>query len=152
MNGVPTIVAETIAAGHWAEFQALLAAAGLPAAESGPAAVYRRYRTQVGRTVGFGGVAGSGPDRLLRSIVVAPDFRRRGFGAGLVRDLEHVAAGGGATRLHLLTTTAAAFFERLGWEPRERMTAPVAIAITTEFSVLCPARARYLVKRIAGGI
>jgi amino-acid N-acetyltransferase len=126
-----------------------LAEARLPAAEFGPEARYHRYVDQSGGTIGFGGVEGAKADRLLRSVVVLPEFRGSGLGGAIVRDLEKLAVEAGCSRLHLLTTTAAPFFEQLGYEPRNRMTAPIEISLTTEFSTLCPASARYLVKSLA---
>jgi amino-acid N-acetyltransferase len=131
------------------EFQEALAEASLPPVEFGSCCSYRRYADEDGRTIGFGGIEGHGPDRLLRSLVVLPEFRGRGYGAEIARDLQSLAAEDGAARLHLLTIAAAPFFEKLGYEPRDRMNAPVDIAVTTEFTTLCPASARYLVKAIA---
>ena len=128
------------------EIRAALLAAKLPAAELTPGAVYYRFADESGRTVGFGGLEGRREDRLLRSLVVLPEFRGAGLGVAMVRELEGFARNAGAKTLHLLTTTAAPFFGRLGWEPRDRMAAPVDIAVTTEFSSLCPKTARYLVK------
>lgn len=131
------------------ELRETLTEAKLPPMEFGAGCSYRRYADADGHTVGFGGIEGQGPDRLLRSLVILPEFRGRGYGALIVRDLESLAAEDGAARLHLLTTTAAPFFEKLGYAPRNRMSAPVSIAVTTEFTTLCPASARYLVKEIA---
>jgi len=130
------------------EIRAALLAAKLPPAELTPGVVYYRFTADDGRTVGFGGLEGRREDRLLRSLVVLPEFRGAGLGVAMVRALEGFAANAGAKTLHLLTTTAAPFFERLGWEPRNRMTAPVDIVVTTEFSTLCPKTARYLVKAV----
>ena len=99
-------------------------------------------------SVGFGGLEGDGPDLLLRSVVVHLDGRRRGQGAALVRALEERAAAFGGERLHLLTTTVAGFFLRLGYAPAARDTAPAAIAATAQFASLCPASAGYLVKTL----
>lgn len=130
------------------ELQEALAQAGLPSAEFGPHAHYRRYSDDAGHTVGFGGLDGAGQDRLLRSIVVLAEWRDRGYGVLIVRDLEAAAAASGATKLHLLTLTAVPFFERLNYQPGDRMHAPIDIAMTSEFSVLCPKTARYMVKTL----
>ena len=74
-----------------------------------------------------------------------PSRRGEGHGRRLVDHLERIAAGP-VERLHLLTTTAAAFFRALGYEPADRETAPAAIAASAEFRGLCPASASYLVK------
>jgi amino-acid N-acetyltransferase len=96
-----------------------------------------------GVKVGYGGLEGTAPELLLRSVVVLPGMRGRGHGRRIVAALEQQAAG---ARLHLLTTTAADFFQRLGYVAAERATAPPAIAGSREFAALCPVTARYMVK------
>jgi amino-acid N-acetyltransferase len=51
--------------------------------------------------------------------------------------------------LWLITTSAAEFFERLGYVKCDRAAVPTAISTTTEFSALCPANADVLVKHLA---
>lgn len=104
-----------------------------------------------GGLVGFGGLEGQGPDLLLRSVVVHPNRRGCGHGAALVHALEAQAAALEGERLHLLTTTAANFFYRLGYAPAAREAAPAAIAATAQFVSLCPASASYLVKPLPAG-
>lgn len=58
--------------------------------------------------IGYIGLVGDGPDRLLRSLVILPHRRGLGLGRKLVTHLERCAAGE-VERLHLLTTTAAPF-------------------------------------------
>lgn len=129
------------------ELAQALDAAGLPNADVGqPGRRFFRYAAAGGEPVGFGGLEGEGPDLLIRSVVVRPECRGGGYGRAIVRDLERQAAALGAARLHLLTTTAAPFFEHLDYRPAERTAAPRAIAATAQFASLCPASARYLVK------
>lgn len=99
--------------------------------------------------IGFIGIEGSGADRLLRSLVVLPSRKRRGFGGLLVAHAEAFARQDGVERLHLLTQTVPDFFRSRGYRPAERATAPVSIASTAQFVSLCPASAAYLVKDIA---
>ncbi len=99
-------------------------------------------------TVGFGGIEGTGPDRLLRSLVVV-DGRGRGRGSAMLALLEDAARGAGAERLHLLTTSAGPFFRARGYSPASRSQAPAEIAGSREFRSLCPASAEYLVKALA---
>ena len=128
---------------------AALALAGLPVADlDRSACVFFRF-TDTGEMVGYGGLEGSAPDMLLRSVAVAPDARNRGHGGRIVAALEHEAAALGAVRLHLLTNTAARFFGQHGYVPAVRNDAPAAIASCDQFRSLCPASAAYLVKRIA---
>ena len=94
--------------------------------------------------IGYIGVEGTGEDRLLRSLVVLPGRRGHGHGAELVRCFEKMLAG--QVRLHLLTNTATDFFRGLGYAEADRAEAPAEIALTQQFSSLCPASAAYLVK------
>jgi amino-acid N-acetyltransferase len=96
--------------------------------------------------MGFVGLEGSGSDRLLRSLVVLPRYRGKGYGGLLVAHVEAFARQNGAERLHLLTIGAAGFFRARGYRPADRATAPAAISGSAQFVSLCPASAAYLVK------
>lgn len=136
---------------------AWLKAAGLPGDDvRAPGRVFYRFDAAVPGDVtdatdaplGFGGLEGSGANRLLRSVVVAPERRGSGVGAALVAALENEARALGTQRLHLLTTTAARFFATLGYCPADRGAAPAPINASREFTALCPASATYLVKTL----
>lgn len=136
---------------------AWLTGAGLPGDDvRAPDRVFYRFDAAApgdgagatGVPLGFGGLEGAGADRLLRSVVVAPERRGSGVGAALVAALEEAARGDGAQRLHLLTTTAARFFATHGYRPADRGAAPGAIAASREFTALCPASATYMVKTL----
>ncbi|MGH8808309.1 MAG: arsenic resistance N-acetyltransferase ArsN2, partial [Noviherbaspirillum sp.] len=90
-----------------------------------------------------------GPDALLRSLAVAHMHRGGGFGARMTSAIEEHARQQGITRLYLLTTTAADFFERDAYQPIDRAGAPPAIQATSQFSTLCPASSTCLFKSIA---
>lgn len=96
--------------------------------------------------VGTGGVEVHGRDGLLRSVVVEDSFRGRGEGATICDALEDDARREGVETLYLLTTTAAAFFRRRGYETVAREDAPSDIRETTEFADLCPASATCMAK------
>jgi amino-acid N-acetyltransferase len=94
-----------------------------------------------GRLVGAIGLQRAGSSMLLRSAVVAPDWRNRGVGSLLARTaLEH-ARKDQPQSLFLLTTTAAGFFARLGFRAIDRTEAPPAIRQTPEYRTLCPSTA-----------
>lgn len=98
---------------------------------------------------GIGGVELHGRDALLRSLAVDEQARGRGCGRALVAALEAYAHREGVCRLYLLTTTAAHFFERLGYRSVARDTAPDAIRAAPEFAALCPASAVFMAKDLA---
>ena len=99
--------------------------------------------------IGFVGLEGEGPDRLLRSLVVLPSRKRQGHGGLLVAHAEAFAGREGVERLHLLTSTVGDFFRARGYRPADRSQAPAAIAATAQFTSLCPGTAIYLVKELA---
>jgi amino-acid N-acetyltransferase len=85
---------------------------------------------------------------LLRSLAVSADSRRNGYGKALVAQAERYARSRGVTGIYLLTTTAAEFFERLGYKKTDRESAPDAIRRTEEFSALCPSSSAFMVKTL----
>lgn len=87
--------------------------------------------------VGIAGVEGRGNLGLLRSFIILPSFRGKGYGRELSGKIMEQARLQGMKELYLLTTTAEAFFKRLGFKKIERESAPMAIRDTTEFRELC---------------
>jgi amino-acid N-acetyltransferase len=102
-------------------------------------------RDEIG-VIGVVGLEVYGQVALLRSLVVANSHAGRGIGRGLVGTAESLAAGLGCPSIYLLTTTAEAFFELLGFRRIERHAAPPEIQKTTEFSSLCPSSATVMAK------
>ena len=99
--------------------------------------------------VGFVGIGGGGPARLLRSLVLLPSRKRQGHGGLLVEHAEAVARRDSVRRLQLLKTTVADFFRTRGYRPAERGDAPASIIGTAQFTSLCPSSAAYHVKDLA---
>lgn len=132
------------------EVEALLADAQLPVADlsSSRSLGLLGFRER-GRLVGVVGVELYGSVGMLRSLVVAPAHRNTGLGMTLVSNAETKAAEQGVESLYLLTTTAAQFFARLGYEAVPRSEAPAAIAATAQFSELCPASSTFMRKVLA---
>ncbi|MGA8205552.1 MAG: arsenic resistance N-acetyltransferase ArsN2 [Woeseiaceae bacterium] len=129
---------------------ALLREAGLPVADlTGAHMRDFFYYGQPSAPVALVGVEFCGPDALLRSLAVAPDRRARGIGSALVRHAENHARGRAVQAIYLLTTDAATFFERCGYETAERDSAPASIRATREFAEVCPGDSTLLVKRLA---
>ncbi len=124
-------------------FIAALTEAGLPTDDL----TSEPFRYFSWEEVAFGGF-GEGADALIRSIVVMPHARGRGHGIVIAESLAGVARDAGVKRLWLLTTSAAAFFEELGWRVVERAAAPLTIAASRQFAGLCPASAALMVRAL----
>jgi amino-acid N-acetyltransferase len=101
-----------------------------------------------GSPTGLVGLELYGMDALLRSLVVAENARSKGLGSSLIDHAEQYAASKSIRSVYLLTTTAEAFFKRLGYERIERSQAPPSIQRTREFAGLCPASSAFMSKRI----
>ena len=94
-----------------------------------------------GAVIGAAGVERYGRFGLLRSVVVTREARSRGAAELLVRDRLAWAGTEGLEAVYLLTTTAARYFARLGFENVERDALPVEIRDSREFASLCPSTA-----------
>lgn len=130
--------------------RALLQAAALPTADLTPAHLPHFFGCgDQTAPQGVVGVELHGEDALLRSLAVAEGARGKGCGRALVARAERHAREQGATRIYLLTTTAAKYFERLGYRPLPRDQAPETIRATQEFASLCPASAAVLAKNLS---
>lgn len=129
--------------------EALLAANALPVSDlRGDPPVVLFGAGADDRLDGVVGLELHGTVALLRSLAVDADARRGGLGMALVAHAEQQAAAHGAQAVYLLTTTAAAFFARLGYRDADRGHAPAAIAATRQFSGLCPASSAFMVKHL----
>lgn len=93
------------------------------------------------KPAGFVGIERYGKAALLRSLVVTPDAKGKGYGAALVRFAAEQASDTGISELWLLTNTAAPFFTYLGWRLRARSDAPQDLQTSGEFAGLCPSSA-----------
>ena len=91
--------------------------------------------------IGCAGLERYGAAALLRSVAVAEGERNSGLGKQLVRRLLEQARAEGVESIILLTTTAAAFFQKLGFTTISRAEAPQAVQCSVEFQEACPASA-----------
>jgi len=89
-----------------------------------------------------------GDGALLRSVAV--DSRRQGQGLGhqLTEAALQLARTHGAEQVFLLTTTAEAFFRRLGFETIARDAVPASVQASIEFQSACPASAIVMRRRL----
>jgi len=128
---------------------AVLSAASLPTQDLGePGREFFAFRDPRGTLVGYGGIEVLGRDALLRSVITVPEMRDRAYGAAIVDRMLALAVRRGVRTLYLLTTTAAPFFERLGFAAIDRADAPPAIAGTAEFATYCAASAVLMRRRL----
>jgi amino-acid N-acetyltransferase len=91
-----------------------------------------------GVIVGAEGIETYADAGLLRSAVVDPRWRGRGVGDALTRDRLDWARSRGLREVYLLTTTAADYFPRHGFERVARHSAPPAVQRSREFAEACP--------------
>jgi len=85
---------------------------------------------------------------LLRSVVVDEAARGQGCARPLLAQLEQQGRAQGVRKLYLLTTTAAAYFSRLGFKTVHRRAVPAAILQSREFQGACPDSAVAMVLRL----
>ncbi|WP_104655487.1 arsenic resistance N-acetyltransferase ArsN2 [Ralstonia insidiosa] len=130
--------------------RALLVGHGLPSEDVGASDVAGRFHLveQDGQILGCAGLEVYGTDALLRSVAVTPSMRDSGLGRALVGIAERDAAAIGVQRLFLLTTTAADYFSRIGYQPCDRNAAPSLVQASSQFSGLCPASAVCMSKEL----
>jgi amino-acid N-acetyltransferase len=145
----PALIALPLAVWERDGLKAALTGAGLPADDiAAPGPQFWRFSTDDDVPAGFGGIEVHGTDALLRSIVTLPPLRRRGIARAIVRALEAEAMAMRCDAAFLLTTSARAFFEKLGYAVIGRAEVPPAIRASTQFSALCPDGASVMVKRL----
>lgn len=129
-------------AGDADDVRRLLLDAGLPIAGLGEHFPHGYVVAErAGELGGAAGVEARGDSGLLRSVVVSPALRGAGLGLELVRERIAWSREHGLHDLHLLTTTAADWFARLGFRRSERAAAPASVRESVEFTSACPASA-----------
>jgi len=100
--------------------------------------------------IGCAGLEIYGSAGLLRSVAVRGKNRGQGFGISLTQRMLEFARKKKIKKVYLLTTTAAAFFKKFGFESIEREKVDPAIRQTAEFTHLCPSSAVVMFKNILG--
>ena len=129
------------------EVLAMLERASLPTQDLDDATAVRFWVAEDGRRlVGAIGLERFGVDGLLRSLVVAPEYRNRGLGRALVETLELDARSAGVGLLVLLTRGGKPFFEHRGYAEIDRGYVPDEVQASAEFRSLCPASAVCMIK------
>ncbi len=85
---------------------------------------------------------------LLRSVAVKREWQHAGIGRELVHHIIDEARARRLEALYLLTTTAADYFPRFGFEIIARDAVPADLATTVEFTGACPASAIVMRRRV----
>lgn len=125
------------------DLRAALAAAGLPVDDLDERGrLYFECRNPEDTLIGFSGLEQCGDDFLLRSMVILPEFRSRGFGRKLATLT--ISQTEASADIYLATTTASAFFGLIGFEDVTRDRVPDAVLSTRQLSGLCPASAKIM--------
>jgi amino-acid N-acetyltransferase len=133
---------------HRGAIVSLLQSQKLPAEDLPPALDDFLIVKEEDSLVGLIGLERYGDYGLLRSMVVHPAYRNRQIAERLVQQLETNASGSGITVLYLLTETAAAYFNRKGYQTIHRNEVPPRVMASTEFSHVCPASATVMKKEL----
>jgi len=129
----------------------LLQRSGLPTSDLQGARPEFIVAQRAGRIIGIGALERFGTAALLRSLAVEPAWRSTGVGRLIVAELERRARAAGTGELVLLTLTASAFFERLGYQSKPREQVAPAVRESAEFRSLCPMSAACMAKDLCPG-
>jgi amino-acid N-acetyltransferase len=96
---------------------------------------------QDGRIVGSVALEMYADSALLRSVAVAPTLQRQQLGRGLTEAAIRLAQDRRVPAIYLLTTTAADYFPRFGFERITRADVPTGVQQSVEFTSACPSTA-----------
>ena len=140
----PPLTLRQAGATDWPAVAALLQAHGLPLAGAREHLATFLLAVNQGEVVGCAGAELHGDVALLRSVAVAPGLQRQGIGQQLVAQMLQQAGRRSLRSVHLLTTTAAGWFERQGFRPGPVEQAPPALRASAEFQGACPASATFM--------
>lgn len=126
-------------AGDWEAIDRLLRRKGLPIAGALDHLAHFLVADDGAGVVGTVGLEVYGEAALLRSLAVAEEGR--GLGRVLVEESMGRARALGVTEVVLLTTTAAGYFPRFGFQTIDRTDVPQALLASREFQGACPSSA-----------
>jgi amino-acid N-acetyltransferase len=106
---------------------------------------------QDGRIVGSAALEIYPDGALLRSVAVAAPLQRQGLGRRLTAAAVGLAEARRVPAIYVLTTTAADYFPRLGFERITRADVPAGVQSSVEFTSACPSTATVMRMRLASG-
>jgi N-acetylglutamate synthase-like GNAT family acetyltransferase len=126
-------------AADWPRIRQLLAAESLPTSDLSANSIANfTVAIDAGEVVGAIAIECHGAHGLLRSLVVDPAHRGSRLAHALVQAAEDMARSEALASLVLLTQTAAAFFQSLGYREIARDAVPETVRSSAEFTHLCP--------------
>lgn len=101
-----------------------------------------------GTPIGVAGLQVFGPAALVRSVGVAPAYRKQGLGAELLAAVENKARDQGVRHLYLFTNDAQAYFASYGYAESSRCSAPAEIQGCSQFGSSCCGAATLMGKQL----
>jgi amino-acid N-acetyltransferase len=125
----------------WPKIAALLATADLPLAGAEAHLSDFFLAFQEDDLIGTAGLEHYGDTALLRSVAVVSTERGHCLGQALVQQVLAYAASLEVRQVVLLTSTAANFFLRFGFQPISRTEFPLTAQASVEFQEACSATA-----------
>ena len=131
-----------------ADILALLAHYHLPAAGLEDHLKTTLVARRQSRVVGSAALEVYADGALLRSVAVAPEVQGQGLGRELTGAAERMARGLDIPALYLLTTSAEAYFPKLGFERIAREDVPESVQTSVEFTSACPSSAIVMRKQL----
>ena len=126
----------------------LLLQENLPIADLNPLLENFFIAVEDNKITGVIGMDRYGKDGLLRSAIVQKQYRNKGIAAALVARLFDEAAKQGVSTLYLITDTAAAYFEKKGFNKITKAEVSPAVLESKEFNGLCPASSIIMVQKL----
>ncbi len=91
-----------------------------------------------GEVTGVAGLESYGSQGLLRSVAIIKSLHNQGYGTSLAKHVIGEAKKIGVQDIFLLTTSAAAFFEKFGFKKENRESVIGGITGSIEFRSACP--------------
>lgn len=132
----------------WPQIQTLLQTLQLPLQGAESHLQHYRIMEHNGEVIATGGLEVYGEHALLRSMAVQHNHQHTGLGGTLIRDLIQHAQDLQVKDLYLLTTTAATYFLRFGFQRITRNQLPEALQASRELQGACPESAVVMHKKL----
>ena len=126
---------------HWPQIEELLLSRSLPLQGAKEHLGDFVVAVDSGTVLGTAALEVYGSHGLLRSLAVREQVAGRGLGTQLVKAVLARAESLGLRELYLLTTTAAAYFKRFGFERISVQDVPSELSPSQELRGACPASA-----------